>query len=174
MTEQPRIKCAIPQSWQIELESLAQQTGQSVEQVVYEAIARYLGKGCLNKSEVPANVVTQMQSQLKLLESRLAKADMALMQTALLAERVLAIEQLIGRSGQVDSTVSQSALYEDDDIADEPDEILTSFLESDDFQDRLQAAIDPITLEELTPSRMDQEADQEYEDGEILYDFIEP
>ncbi len=119
MTELPRIRCSIPQSWQIDLENLAQQTGQSVEQVIYQAIAQHLDKH-LNK----------MQD-----------------------------------------------LYPEDDIEDEPDEILIGFLESDDFQDRLQQAIDPAVSKTSAPSQADKEyADEEYEDepSEILYDFIEP
>ncbi|MBW4661947.1 MAG: hypothetical protein KME15_25055 [Drouetiella hepatica Uher 2000/2452] len=117
MAELPRIKCSIPQSWQTDLESLARQTGQSVEQVVYQAIAQHLGKHLDKKQDLYAE-------------------------------------------------------YAEDDIEDEPDEILVGFLESDDFQDRLQQAIDP-TVSSTSASRQENE---EYEDesGEVLYDFIEP
>ena len=185
MTEQPRIKCAIPQSWQAELEILAEQAGQSVEQIVYEAIAQYLGKMRLDKPEISANALMQMQSQLQRLESQLAKADMALMQTTSLTTRVIAIEQAIGRSTQTHDSPPQADLdeddgieddgIEDDGIEDEPDEILISFLESDDFQGRIQEAINPGMPRKPVLSLADESCEnEEYEDGEVLYDFIEP
>ena len=119
MTELPRIKCSIPQSWQTDLENLAQRTGQSVEQVIYQAIAQHLNKH-----------LSEMQD-----------------------------------------------LYPEDDIEDEPDEILVGFLESDDFQGRLQQAIDPAIFQVSMPKvSMPSQMAEEYEDepGEILYDFIEP
>jgi hypothetical protein len=43
MPEQP-LPCQLPLAWQIQLETIAQRTGQSVEQVIYQAIGRYLGQ----------------------------------------------------------------------------------------------------------------------------------
>ena len=185
MTEHPRIKCAIPQSWQTALEALAQQTGRSVEQVVSEAIAQYISSNlnldttkaaALSKqSAAQAEALTQMQSQIHRLENRLAKTDLAMMQTAALAVRVMAIEQTLQRS-QMPNTPAEATLQPPEEepegeFEDEPDEILVGFLESDDFQDRLQQAIDPASSRSISPHASDADED---EPGEILYDFIEP
>ncbi|MBI4785092.1 MAG: hypothetical protein HY785_27875 [Oscillatoriophycideae cyanobacterium NC_groundwater_1537_Pr4_S-0.65um_50_18] len=186
MTTPPRIKCVIPQSWQTALEALAQQTGKSVEQVVYEAIAQYLNPDLnpnlspdLNKTaaldkqpSVPAEALTQMQSQIHRLENRLAKTDLAIMQTAALAARVVAIEQTLRQMPNTSAEDKLQPLEDEpeEEFEDEPDEILVGFLESDDFQDRLQQAIDPASSRS-TSYASDSDED---EPGEILYDFIEP
>jgi len=197
MTESPRIKCAVPRSWQTALENLAQQTGQTVEQLIYQAIAQYLDKAHLSKTHLSkahlekiqdlgtANplVSRQIQNQLQRIESQVAKVDIAVLQTAMLATRLVAIEQAIGRLLQPQSMLqenytpqedlgSRSNLYAEEDVEDEPDEILVSFLESDDFQERLHRAIDFTVPLAFVPSH----TDEVYEDesGEILYDFIEP
>ena len=119
MSEQPTsehlLQCQIPLEWQIQLETIAQRTGQSIEQVIYQAIGRYLGQ----------------------------PADQATLQSPEIAP-------------------------DEDEIEDEPDEILTGFLESEEFQEQVRQtseagrSSDPSLYEEI-----------ENEPDEILYDFLE-
>ena len=44
MALDPSVSCRIPSDWKIELEQMAQQSGRTQAQVMYEAIACYLGK----------------------------------------------------------------------------------------------------------------------------------
>jgi hypothetical protein len=115
--EQP-LQCQIPLAWQMQLETIAQRTGQSVEQVIYQAIGRYLG-------------------QLEIL-------------------------------GQLERRSLESTPAEESD--DEPDEILTSFSESDEFQERVRQAIAPSH----SPGESPLYEEIENEPDEILYDFLEP
>ena len=121
------LQLQIPLVWQMQLETIAQRTGQTLEQMVYQAIGHYLGQSS-----------GQSLSQLELRSPKSAPDE---------------------------------GLKEED-FEDEPDEILTSFLESDDFQERVRQAI--------APQSVDQSADRspyeeiEHEPDEILYGFLEP
>ena len=110
-TPEHLLQCQIPLEWQTQLETIAQRTGQSVEQVICQAIGRYLGQMALRSPEIAPD---------------------------------------------------------EDEIEDEPDEILTSFSESDEFQAQVRQASeagrssDQSLYEEI-----------ENEPDEILYDFLE-
>lgn len=166
MAEQPMIRCQIPQSWQAELEAIAQQTGQSLEQVVYEAIAQYLGKG------VPAQAIAALQNRLEVVEQRVEQVDEALLQS--LSTRLTGLEQLVARSSLQEPPVPSSAplAIEAMEPEDEPDEIMESFRESEGFQERVRRATAPskarIHNAPMTYEEIEDEPD------EILYDFIDP
>jgi hypothetical protein len=58
---------------------------------------------------------------------------------------------------------------DDEEIEDEPDEILTGFAESDEFQAQMKQTIAANTLADQSPYE-----DIENEPDEILYGFLEP
>jgi hypothetical protein len=151
------IKCHIPQAWQVEIQAIATRLGCNVEQIIYEAIAQYLSKNNANRL-------------LEIVESSNSKADAALLQVLTLAARVTALEQV---HLQTTARIGVLAIVPGtNDTEDEPDEILTSFLESDDFQERAAQSISPLRVakdQSLPPTY------EEFEDeaDEILYDFIE-
>ena len=113
-SEQP-LQLQIPLIWQTQLETIAQRTGQTLEQVVYQAIGYYLG------------------------------------QVELRSPRVEPVGEL-----------------DDEEIEDEPDEILTSFAESDEFQAQVKQTIASNALADQSPYE-----NIENEPDEILYDFLE-
>ncbi|HEY9644513.1 MAG TPA: hypothetical protein V6C57_28715 [Coleofasciculaceae cyanobacterium] len=178
MAEQPMIKCHIPQAWQAEIQAIANQAGCSAEQIIYEAIAQYLGKGNQHSHLAAHNVAEEqkrLEQRLADMEHRSLKADAALMQVMTLSTRVAALEQaqLLQRIKTEVPTVGVEDVGVEEDAEDEPDEILTSFLESDDFQERASQSVSlPRVLKHqslpLTYEDFEDEAD------EILYDFIEP
>lgn len=167
MSESSKIKCRIPLSWQAELEAIANQTGQGVDRVIYQAIAEYLGK-----TEVSASSLQGMQHRLATVETQVSKADEAVMQVMMLSTRLVAVEQALA-SLSVSKGPAPLVIPEDDDIEDEPDEIMMSFLESEDFQTRAQQAIRPSPAHRELSQPLTYE-DFENEPDEILYDFLEP
>ncbi|NJR64658.1 MAG: hypothetical protein HC772_03950 [Leptolyngbyaceae cyanobacterium CRU_2_3] len=184
MAEQPTLttlKCHIPKTWQAEIQALARQAGHSPEQVIYEAIAQYLGKSSgksSSKSKGQNNstphVLTEVQQRLEIVEHRSHKADEAMIQVLALTVRVAALEQVIQLARLTPRSLDFKPTDEED-PDDEPDEILTSFLESEDLQDRVtQTTRSSANSQNLTTSRTDEDEDMEDEADEILHDFIEP
>ncbi|MBD3882814.1 hypothetical protein IFO70_13660 [Phormidium tenue FACHB-886] len=160
MSEQP-MRCRIPLAWQLQLEAIAQRSGQSVEQLIYQAIGQFLGQAEGNRVEPAALDALQSLDEVKL-------------QLLTLTTRVAMLERSVGvqadtaRVGSPISTPEDEA--PDDEIEDEPDEIMISFLESADFQERVQQAIAPS----LSSHQSLTYEDIENEPDEILYDFLEP
>jgi hypothetical protein len=122
-SEQP-LQLQIPLVWQIQLEAIAQRTGQTLEQVVYQAIDHYLSQH---------------------------------------------LGQQLGQPDLRSSRIAPVGEFDDEEIEDEPDEILTSFAESDEFQAQVKQTIASNALaDQLACEEIENEPD------EILYGFLEP
>lgn len=158
MSEQP-MRCRIPLAWQLQLETIAQRSEQSVEQLIYQAIGQFLGQVENNRVE-PAALDTQHT------------LDEVKLQLLTLTTRVTMLERSVGAQADMARSLTPVPANEteEDEIEDEPDEIMVSFLESEDFQARVQQAVAP-NLRSHQPLAYE---DIENEPDEILYDFLEP
>lgn len=108
MLEQSRVGCSLPAAWKAKLESIAQRSGKTLDQIVLDAIDLYLQTA-----------------------TALSYEDVEHEPDEILWEFVLPMEQ-IPQSAAVSSRaklVSQGKDMSEDDIEDEPDEILYDFLE---------------------------------------------
>ena len=65
MAEKPMVGARIPHEWKTQLEEIAQKSGRNASQVVYEAIAAYLGKDSANT----------LANQVKVLAERVAALE---------------------------------------------------------------------------------------------------
>lgn len=115
MAEKSIVSCQIPQDWKAKIEHLAAQRKKESSQIIFEALAQYLGED-VNTNDTRLNAleteVTTLRASISQLEGT--------------------IEKLQLRSPVV-STFSNSAAASveslaDGDFIDEPDEILIDFL----------------------------------------------
>jgi hypothetical protein len=109
MLEQSRVGCSLPAAWKTKLETLAQRSGKTLDQVVLEAIDLYLQTA-----------------------AALAYEDIENEPDEILWEFVLPMEQIPQSAAASSRATLVSPLdleITEDDIEDEPDEILYGFLE---------------------------------------------
>lgn len=127
MPENSMVSCPIPLDWQAKIEVLATQRRKSPEEIVYEAIAHYLGENALTSDnrlsalEVEVSslhgLVAELSSTVKDLQQGLVTA----------ASSISVAETKTVNPTQVLQKVDPDL---DEDIEDEPDEILYDFLPS--------------------------------------------
>jgi hypothetical protein len=127
MSEQP-MRCRIPLAWQLQLEAIAQRTDQSIEQLVYHAIGQYLGqieKAVIEKPaiEPPASALNEVRQQVLALTARMTALEQAACPESP-ARSPISLPLVVPLL--VEENLSE---VEEDDIEDEPDEILYDFLE---------------------------------------------
>ena len=114
-----KVTVKLPNTWVEQLEALSQATGRSQNELLSEAIGRYLGQDDSTASD------STVSDRLQKLEQELS----ALRQTVDQLVQAQAFASL-ARSTQPAMEPSRSSEDSDDDeIEDEPDEILYSFLE---------------------------------------------
>jgi predicted transcriptional regulator len=125
----------VPQTWAKKLEVLAEQTGRSLTELVREAVAQYLGVEEQKYSEVK---LEQVEAELVLLKQKVAELEPYKAQVATILMRLAVIEQAIAQDREpinISQTFSAATSWSanmqalvNDDIDDEPDEILIDFL----------------------------------------------
>lgn len=143
---QPRVGCEIPQDWKVKIDTIAAQTGRTSDQVVYEAIARYLQQQDLQQQDLQRqasgndDLLQPLVSRLESLEQEAVVAREALAQVQRLSVKLEQLERAIAFSSPAIATLSNVPINsspiaahpidnESDEIEDEPDEILWDFLE---------------------------------------------
>ncbi|MFB2970095.1 hypothetical protein ACE1CD_14055 [Aerosakkonema sp. BLCC-F183] len=130
MSENVMVNCQIPQDWKRQIEQIAAQRKKQSAQIIYEAIAQYLGEDIQTvdnrllalEKEMPTlqKEITQLNATVKSLQERLHAA------TSTIAISDPASVNLIKK-------VQQEYIYSDENFPDdEPDEILYGFLEPED------------------------------------------
>jgi predicted transcriptional regulator len=124
MTEKAIVSCQIPQDWKVKIEHLATERKKEPSQIIYEALAQYLGQ------EVNRN-----ESRLNTLEAEITTLRGSISQLELIVKHLQQRSHVVA-AGSNSSTVSvnpspiQSVqpFIDDDLMEDEPDEILIDFL----------------------------------------------
>lgn len=136
MNDQKKTKLGvkIPQNLASKYEKLAKETGKSVNELVQEALAQYIGI----KDKPPLNSANleESKSELTLLKHRVTEIELYKTQIRDLSFRLSVLEQ--GMSKMQTQMISSHQLSapvldvknspEDEDTEDEPDEVLTDFL----------------------------------------------
>lgn len=131
MSDNPQLKklnlnLELPLEWLEKIESLAQQQGQTLEETITDLIGQNLGL------DIQALKVNRLFKQNLELEQRLAVLESQDYQIEKLHNRLEIMEKLIAQL-QTQRFSSRPTLLnlpavDDDDIDDEPDEVLTDFL----------------------------------------------
>ncbi|MBD2181531.1 hypothetical protein [Aerosakkonema funiforme] len=132
MTEEVMVSCQIPQDWKRQIEQIAAQRKKQSAQIIYEAIAQYLGEDIQTvdnrllalEKEMPTlqKEVTQLNTTVKNLQEKLQAAA-----------SIITISYPPSVNLPQNVQKSQPTDYNDDDFPDdEPDEILYGFLEPED------------------------------------------
>ncbi|ACK69337.1 CopG domain protein DNA-binding domain protein [Gloeothece citriformis PCC 7424] len=126
----------VPQEWIDKFEQLAKQTNRPVSDLVREALAQYIGID-ENSSRIISQL-EQFKEDLQLLRQRVTETELYKTQIRDLLLRLAVVEQSLskGQTSVMSPNVnlfSQAKLKEEtenyeDDIEDEPDEILTDFI----------------------------------------------
>lgn len=115
MAEQSIVSCQMPQDWQAKIEQLAALRKQEPSQIIYEALAQYLGED-----------VNRNDSRLNALEAE------AIALRASVSQLEITVKELHLRSPLVPSWNNSAAApvepLVEEEFLDEPDEILIDFL----------------------------------------------
>ncbi|MGC9526471.1 MAG: ribbon-helix-helix domain-containing protein [Limnospira sp.] len=122
------VNIAIPQEWAHRLQERSRQTGCPISELLREAVGQYLATDIPTSSPSPVELellkreVSELRRQLFVLEKTVPAFK-------LLESRVAMLERRVGW-GRVTPGSSTAPAVDDDDeeIDDEPDEILTDFL----------------------------------------------
>jgi len=122
------VNIAIPQEWVNQLRERSRKTGSPISELLRSAVGQYLAIDIPTSSPSPVEFellkreVSDLRRQLFVLEKTAAALE-------LLESRVAALERRVGW-GTVTPGASNPPVVDDDDeeIYDEPDEILTDFL----------------------------------------------
>lgn len=133
--KKPSAIAKVPQEWVEQLETIAKQTGQSVNDLVREAIAQYLGVEKFSFSTPPdwerLNAeLTTYKTQLEELNQKIDDLSTYSQLVTTLQMRLTALEGRVIQNNQDEAIVTSSPELDinEDDYDDEPDEILFDFL----------------------------------------------
>lgn len=117
MQEKSKVSCEIPQKWRGKIERLAAERNIHQSQIIYEALAQYLGENA-NTNE---SLLNALEAEITILKRQVAGVTMLVTG---LQKRSFGTNPPLEKLAQV-----QPRADEDDDyIEDEPDEILYDFL----------------------------------------------
>lgn len=115
MTEKVTVSCQIPSNWKQKIERLAAERKKQSHQIIYEALAQYLGENI----ETTDNRLLALETELTQLRQEITNLNTT-------------VQQLQRRWSTTSASASafQDVTVADDDdfIEDEPDEILYDFL----------------------------------------------
>lgn len=123
----PYLGARVPQKWISRFETISQQTGRSVDDLVREAIAQYLG---VEAELVVAGQIDDLKAQI----SRIAKKVDALYDSKTelrqVSARLTTLERILGTAALSQPQTPPETAEEEDEF-DEPDEVLIDFLPPD-------------------------------------------
>lgn len=127
------IAAMVPQEWLVKLEQLSQETGRSLEELIREALAQYLGiEKKISPSQTLGNVrLATVQQELTTLKQKVNHLEQLFPQVAKLEAKLFSLEKTLIPELSIlpnSQTFTQVVPIDDDEQYDEPDEILTDFL----------------------------------------------
>lgn len=127
------IAAMVPQEWLVKLEQLSQETGRSIEELIREALAQYLGiEKKISPSQTLTNVpLATVQQELTTLKQKVNHLEQLFPQVAKLEAKLFSLEKILIPELSTlpnSQTFTQVVPIDDDQQYDEPDEILTDFL----------------------------------------------
>ncbi|MGK7924158.1 MAG: hypothetical protein AB4290_02710 [Spirulina sp.] len=124
INQQVTVSCRVSQTWQNRIEKIATDRNTSSEEIMTEAIALYLGEASINSRDrllalegevaVLKQMLSQFNNTVTLLQQQQVSRDLS--------------TDSIPRS-PVPQPFFENAIAADDDVEDEPDEVLYDFLE---------------------------------------------
>ncbi|MEB3887209.1 ribbon-helix-helix protein, CopG family [Lyngbya sp. CCY1209] len=122
------VNIAIPQEWVNQLQERSRQTGRPISELLREAVGQYLAIDILTSSPSPVELEL-LKREVSDLRRKLFVLEKTAVSLELLESRVATLERRVGW-GTVTPGLSNPPVVDDDDeeIYDEPDEILTDFL----------------------------------------------
>lgn len=133
MSEDVMVSCQIPQDWKRQIEQIAAQRKKKSAQIIYEAIAQYLGEDIQTvdnrllalEKEMPTlqKEITQLNTTVKNLQEKLQAAASML---------TISYPASVNLPPKVQQSSQPNHDNDDDFPEDEPDEILYGFLEPED------------------------------------------
>jgi predicted transcriptional regulator len=120
----------VPRSWGNKLEELAEQTGRSPTDLLREALAQYLGVEDQKSADIDR--LGAIEAELAALNQKVAELEPYKTQMVAILTRLVVVERAVANNqhpGNITQTFSvEMQAIADDDIDDEPDEILIDFL----------------------------------------------
>ena len=127
------IAAMVPQEWLVKLEQLSQKTGRSIEELIREALAQYLGiEKKISPSQTLVNVpLATIQQDLTTLKQKVNHLEQLFPQVTTLEAKLFSLEKILIPELSTlpnSQTFTQVVPLDDDEQYDEPDEILTDFL----------------------------------------------
>ncbi len=127
------IAAMVPQEWLVKLEQLSQKTGRSIEELIREALAQYLGiEKKISPSQTLVNVpLAMIQQDLTTLKQKVNHLEQLVPQVTTLEAKLFSLEKILIPELSTlpnSQTFTQVVPLDDDEQYDEPDEILTDFL----------------------------------------------
>ncbi|HAZ46400.1 MAG TPA: hypothetical protein DDW76_34050 [Cyanobacteria bacterium UBA11369] len=115
MAEKAMVSCQIPQDWKAKIEHLAAERKKDPSQIIYEALAHYLGED-----------VNRNDSRLNALEAEVTMLRSSISQLELIVKELQQRSPLVPTWGN--SAAASVEPLADEDFIEEPDEILIDFL----------------------------------------------
>jgi len=125
MSSKITVNCKIPSGWKKKIKHLAAERSQPSEQIIYEAIAQYLGE---NTSKTNSRIDT-LEEEVSELYSTIAQLSSSIKKLQQQAIAAASMNPLTGTpTTERQRTIVALEFDEDDGVEDEPDEILYDFL----------------------------------------------
>lgn len=125
MSSKITVNCKIPSDWKKKIKRLAAERSQSSEEIIYEAIASYLGE---TTSKTNSRIDT-LEKEVSLLHSTIAQLSSSIKKLQQQAIAAASTNNLYSTSAtERQRTIAALEFDEDDGVEDEPDEILYDFL----------------------------------------------
>ena len=123
MAEKAMVSCQIPQDWKAKIEHLAAERKKEPSQIIYEALAQYLGED-----------VNSNDSRLNALEAEVTTLRGSISQLELIVKELQQRSHVVSTSSNSSaasvgiSPIQSVQPFADEDFIEEPDEILIDFL----------------------------------------------
>ncbi|HEY9866583.1 MAG TPA: hypothetical protein V6D21_20585 [Candidatus Obscuribacterales bacterium] len=124
-----KIETTVSSEWAEQLHQLSLETGNSLEELVQEAIGQYLDKTRVFLSSQSVDLeYFNLQKELLDLQGKVESLKPLLNQVAKLEAKIVTLEKIVAPELSLSPSSTFSQLLTDDNDQDEPDEILTDFL----------------------------------------------
>jgi predicted nuclease with TOPRIM domain len=131
MSENPQVSCQVPADWKAKIQHLAVLRGKTPEEIIYEALGQYLGE----EQSSYENRFNRLEVEVSSLNTNIASLTSTVKD---LQQRLIAAASIISIPETNSITVSKmipniniNSMYQED-LEDEPDEILYEFLDPKD------------------------------------------
>ncbi|HEY9690954.1 MAG TPA: hypothetical protein V6D15_01990 [Oculatellaceae cyanobacterium] len=129
MSENPQVSCQVPPNWKAKIERLAVLRGKTPQEIIYEALGQYLGEE-QSTNETRFNTLEVEVSSLNTNIASLTCTVKDLQQRLVTAASIISIPETKSITPQ-QRLPNVNSLYQED-LEDEPDEILYEFIDPKD------------------------------------------